>query len=77
MEHFCKLRPTEASEMFHFSKMPERAVFTGFLVDEFKTVDKPIRYGKNNQYTYSDRPTAIGQGSERKINIYCVVPEAA
>ena len=63
--------------MFHFSKTLEKAVFTGFLVDEFKTVDKPTRYGKNNKYTYSDRPTAIGQGSERTINIYCAVQEAA
>lgn len=63
--------------MFHFSKAPENAVFTGFLVDKFKTMDKPTMYGKNNKYTYSDCPTTIGQGSERTINIYYAVSEAA
>ena len=63
--------------MLHSSEMPENPLLTGFFVDTIKTMDKPIRYGKNNKFTYSKQPTVIGQGSERKINLYCVIPDVA
>lgn len=63
--------------MFHSPEMPENPLFTGFLVDTIKTTDKPTRYGKNNKFTYSEQPTVIGQGSERKINLYCAIPDVA
>jgi len=34
----------------------------------FTAKDKPIRFGKNNYYTYAEQPTVIGQGFQRKIN---------
>lgn len=63
--------------MCHFTEMPEKTVFMGFLVDTINTTDKLTRYGKNNKFTYSEQPTLIGQGSERQINIYCTIPDAA
>lgn len=47
-----------------------------FWIGEFTTEDKPIRYGKNNHYTYAEQPTVIGQGSQRVINVYCAIPVA-
>lgn len=69
--------PTEASEMFHSLKMAEKPMFEGFLIDTLHTTDKLTRYGKNNKFTYSEQPTVIGQGSERKINLYCAIPDVA
>jgi hypothetical protein len=69
--------PTEASEMLHFQETPQSGLFAGFLMDTIATADKPTRYGKNNKFTYSQQPTVIGQGSERTINIFCAVPDAA
>lgn len=60
-----------------FKKAPQSGLFAGFLMDTIATADKPTRYGKNNKFTYSEQPTAIGQGSERTINIFCAVPDAA
>ena len=77
LEHFQKNRPTRASEMLHFQETPQSGLFAGFLMDTIATADKPTRYGKNNKFTYSEQPTAIGQGSERTINIFCAVPDAA
>ena len=68
--------PTEASEMFHSPEMPEQPLFVGFWVDDIVTKDKPTRYGKNNHFTYAEQPTVIVQGSQRKINIYCVISAA-
>lgn len=68
--------PTEASEMFHSPEMPEQSLFVGFWVDDIVTKDKPTRYGKNNHFTYAEQPSVIGQGSQRKINIYCAIPAA-
>lgn len=75
-EHFRNHRPTEASEMFHSPEMPEQSLFVGFWVDDIVTKDKPTRYGKNNHFTYAEQPSVIGQGSQRKINIYCAIPAA-
>ena len=47
--------------------------FVGLAVDAIKTADKPVRYGKNNKYSYTDKPKHIGQGIERTVNIYCVL----
>ena len=68
--------PREAAVMFHFPEMPEQPLFTGFKVDDFITTDKPTRYGKNNHFTYAEQPTVVGQGCQRKINIYCAIPAA-
>lgn len=62
--------------MFRLPETPELPVFMEFWVDGITTMDRLIRYGKSNQYTYAEQPTAIGQGSQRKINIYCSVSAA-
>lgn len=76
MDHFQNIRPKLCSEMFHFPKSPEQPLFMDFWIGEFTTEDKPIRYGKNNHYTYAEQPTVIGQGSQRVINVYCAIPVA-
>lgn len=63
--------------MLHLPETPENPLFLGFFFDTIKTTDKPTRYGKNNKFTYSEQPAIIGQGSERKINLYCVIPDVA
>ena len=60
--------------MCHIEELSKRPLFIGFWIDEFITEDKPTRYGKNNHFTYAEQPTVVGQGSQRKINIYCAIP---
>lgn len=62
--------------MFHFPEISEQPLFAGFKVDDFTTMDKPTRYGKNNHFTYAEQPIVVEQGSKRKINIYCAIPAA-
>ena len=59
--------------MFHSAGNGCKSRFLGLAVDAIKTADKPVKYGKNNKYSYTDKPKHIGQGSERTINIYCTL----
>ncbi|MDE6672469.1 MAG: hypothetical protein K2K16_09765 [Ruminococcus sp.] len=59
--------------MFHSAENGYESGFVGLAVDAIKTADKPVRYGNNNKYSYTDKPKHIGQGFERTINIYCTL----
>ena len=72
-----KIRPTEASEMFHIGKSAEKPYFNGFLLHTLKTTDKVLRYGENNQVDFYEHPTVVQRGDERTINICVAVPDVA
>ena len=69
--------PTEATEMFHILKNAENPHFYGFRLHTFRTTDKVIRYGINNQFDFAEHPTVIQRGEKRTINICVAVPDVA
>ena len=69
--------PREASEMFHNANSAQSPKFRGFWVHSLTTSDKVLRYGENNQVEFSEHPTVVQRGNERKINIYAAVPDVA
>lgn len=75
--HFPKIRPTEASKMFHISPNAKNLCFDGFLLHTFCTNDKVLRYGENNQFEFFDHPAVVKRGEKRIINIYAAVPDVA
>ena len=48
--------PTEATEMFHILKNAENPHFYGFRLHTFRTTDKVVRYGINNQFDFAEHP---------------------
>lgn len=72
-----KERPTEATEMFHILKNAENPHFYGFRLHTFRTTDKVIRYGINNQFDFAEHPAVIQRGEKRTINICVAVPDVA
>lgn len=69
--------PTEATEMFHILKNAENPHFYGFRLHTFRTTDKVIRYGINNQFDFAEHPAVIQRGEKRTINICVAVPDVA
>ena len=69
--------PTEATEMFHILKNAENPHFYGFRLHTFRTTDKVIRYGINNQFDFAEHPVVIQRGEKRTINICVAVPAVA
>ena len=69
--------PTEASEMFHILKNAENPHFYGFRLHTFRTTDKVVRYGINNQFDFAEHPAVIQRGEKRTINICVAVPDVA
>lgn len=69
--------PTEATEMFHILKNAENPHFYGFRLHTFRTTDKVIRYGINNQFDFAEHPAVIQRGEKRTINICVAVPAVA
>ena len=61
--------------MFHFINNAENPCFEGFLIHTFSTTDKVVKYGRNNQFDFSEQPKVVQRGEERIINIYAVVPD--
>lgn len=74
---FQKLRPREASEMFHSTNSAQNPAFRGLWVHSLKTSDKVLKYGENNKAGFSEHPTVVKCGSVRTINIYAAVPDVA
>lgn len=70
-------KPTEATEMFHILKNAENPHFYGFRLHTFRTTDKVIRYGINNQFDFAEHPAVIQRGEKRTINICVAVPDVA
>ena len=77
MHHFQKIRPREASEMFHSANSAQNSAFRGLWVHSLKTSDKVLKYGENNKVDFSEHPTVVKRGSVRTINIYAAVPDVA
>lgn len=75
--HFDHSVPTEATEMFHILKNAENPHFYGFRLHTFRTTDKVIRYGINNQFDFAEHPAVIQRGEKRTINICVAVPDVA
>ena len=75
----CMVRPgpTEATEMFHILKNAENPHFYGFRLHTFRTTDKVVRYGINNQFDFAEHPAVIQRGEKRTINICVAVPDVA
>lgn len=71
------VEPTEASEMFHILKNAENPHFYGFRLHTFRTTDKVVRYGINNQFDFAEHPAVIQRGEKRTINICVAVPDVA
>ena len=71
------LVPTEATEMFHILKNAENPHFYGFRLHTFRTTDKVVRYGINNQFDFAEHPAVIQRGEKRTINICVAVPDVA
>ncbi|MDE7363959.1 MAG: hypothetical protein K2N27_03580 [Ruminococcus sp.] len=74
----CKIvtdTPTSVKVMFYSAENGCKSGFVGLAVDAIKTADKPVKYGKNNKYSYTDKPKHIGQGFERIVNIYCALSD--
>lgn len=71
------VEPTEATEMFHILKNAENPHFYGFRLHTFRTTDKVIRYGINNQFDFAEHPAVIQRGEKRTINICVAVPAVA
>ena len=69
--------PTEATEMFHILKNAENPHFYGFRLHTFRTTDKVVRYGINNQFDFAEHPAVIQRGEKRTINICVAVPAVA
>ena len=69
--------PTEATEMFHILKNAENPHFYGFRLYTFRTTDKVVRYGINNQFDFAEHPAVIQRGEKRTINICVAVPDVA
>ena len=69
--------PTEATEMFHILKNAENPHFYGFRLHTFRTTDKVVRYGINNQFDFAEHPAVIQHGEKRTINICVAVPDVA
>lgn len=69
--------PTEATEMFHILKNAENPHFYGFRLHTFRTTDKVVRYGINNQFDFAEHPAVIQRGEKRTINICVAVPDVA
>lgn len=61
--------------MLHIVKIPDKSVFAGLFADVVKTADKPVRYGENNKYSYSEKPKYVRCGADRYINIYFIVSD--
>ena len=81
-EPFCgkertRSLPTEATEMFHILKNAENPHFYGFRLHTFRTTDKVVRYGINNQFDFAEHPAVIQRGEKRTINICVAVPDVA
>lgn len=76
-EHGFTPVPTEATEMFHILKNAENPHFYGFRLHTFRTTDKVIRYGINNQFDFAEHPAVIQRGEKRTINICVAVPDVA
>ena len=68
--------PTSVRVMFHSAEKGCKSGFIGLAVDTIKTTDKPVKYGRSNKYSYTDRPKHIGQGSERIVNICCALSDS-
>ena len=68
---------TEATEMFHILKNAENPHFYGFRLHTFRTTDKVVRYGINNQFDFAEHPAVIQRGEKRTINICVAVPDVA
>ena len=77
MYHFQKIRPREASEMFHSANSVQNPAFRGLWIHSLKTSDKVLKYGENNKVDFSEHPTVVKRGSVRTINIYAAVPDVA
>ena len=60
--------------MFHILKNAENPHFYGFRLHTFRTTDKVIRYGINNQFDFAEHPAVIQRGEKRTINICVAVP---
>ena len=65
--------PISVRVMFRSAENGCKSKFIGLALDTIKTADKPVRYGKNNKYSYTDKLKHIGQGIERTVNIYCAL----
>lgn len=63
--------------MFQNAKTADKPDFTGFLLHTITTTDKVIKYGENNKKDFSEHPTVVQRGEERKINIYAAIPDVA
>ena len=74
---YVALVPTEATEMFHILKNAENPHFYGFRLHTFRTTDKVVRYGINNQFDFAEHPAVIQRGEKRTINICVAVPDVA
>lgn len=77
LEELLTDNPTEATEMFHILKNAENPHFYGFRLHTFRTTDKVIRYGINNQFDFAEHPAVIQRGEKRTINICVAVPDVA
>lgn len=62
--------------MLHSAENGCKPEFIGLALDVIKTTDKPVKYGENNKYSYTDKPKRIGQGSERIVNICCALSDS-
>lgn len=71
------VEPTEATEMFHILKNAENPHFYGFRLHTFRTTDRVVRYGINNQFDFAEHPAVIQRGEKRTINICVAVPDVA
>lgn len=76
-KHIIDDVPTEATEMFHILKNAENPHFYGFRLHTFRTTDKVVRYGINNQFDFAEHPAVIQRGEKRTINICVAVPDVA
>lgn len=67
--------PISVTEMLHIVKISDKSIFVGLFADVVKTADKPVRYGENNKYSYSEKPESVRCGEDRYINIYYTVSD--
>ena len=74
---FLRATGSLAAIFTHILKNAENPHFYGFRLHTFRTTDKVVRYGINNQFDFAEHPAVIQRGEKRTINICVAVPDVA
>lgn len=73
--HIFETLDLQSIRNVHCINNAENPCFEGFLIHTFSITDKVVKYGRNNQFDFSEQPKVVQRGEKRIINIYAVVPD--